>query len=125
MQFQWIRENVGQLKEGNANPNSPDYDSNADYCISGDTVEIRIPWQLLNFYDPSKCLVIDDFRANNYQIKGLEIDRIYAAAYYDDQTEVTQFGAYELKSWETPQFHERLKQSYYILQEAFGREKAS
>lgn len=120
-----IANEVGRLKEGNANPNSPDYDSNTDYCISGDTVEIRIPWQLLNFYDPSKCLVIDDFRANNYQIKGLEIDRIYAAAYYDDQTEVTQFGAYELKSWDTPQFHERLKQSYYILQEAFGREKAS
>lgn len=125
MQFQWIRENVGQLKEGNANPNSPDYDSNADFFVSGDSVEIRIPWQMLNFYDPSKRLIIDDYRANNYQIKGLEIDRIYAAAYYDDQTEVTQFGAYELKSWETPQFHERLKQSYYILQEAFGREKAS
>lgn len=118
-------EEVGVLKQGNANPNSENYDSNADYCINGDIVEIRIPWPLLNFYDPSKCLVIDDFRANNYQIKGLKIDRIYAAAYYDNQTEVTQFGAYELKSWETPQFHERLKQSYYILQEAFGREKAS
>lgn len=125
LQFIWVRENVGRLKEGNANPNSPDYNSNADYFISDDTVEIRIPWQLLNFYDPSKCLIIDDFRANNYQIKGLKIDRIYAAAYYDDQTEVTQFGAYELKSWDTPKFHERLKQSYYILQEAFGREKAS
>lgn len=121
----WIKDETGFLKHGNANPNSQDYDSNADYCISGDTVEIRIPWQLLNFYDPSKCLIIDDFRANNYQIKGLEIDRIYAAAYYDDQTEVTQFGAYELKSWDTPQFHERLKQSYYILQEAFGRENPS
>lgn len=111
---------VGWLKEGNANPDSPDYDSNADYCINGDIVEIRVPWSLLNFYDPSKCMVIDDYHKNDFNIKGLKIEEIYAAAYYDNQESVTDFGTYKLKGWKKPQFHERLKESYYMLQKAFG-----
>lgn len=111
---------VGLLKYGNANPNSADYDSNADYCINGNVVEIRIPWQLLNFYDPSKCMVIDDYYKNDFNIKGLKIEEIYVAVYDDDQESVTKFGTYELKGWKNPQFHERLKESYYMLQEVFG-----
>lgn len=113
-------ENVGMLKHGNANPNSENYDSNADYCINGDIVEVRIPWSLLNFYDPSQCMVIDDYHKNDFNIKGLKIEEIYAAAYYDNQESVTDFGTYQLKGWKKPQFHERLKESYYMLQKAFG-----
>lgn len=114
-------EEVGLLKLGNGNPNNINYDSNADYCIKDDIVEIRIPWQLLNFYDPSKCVVIDDYHKNNFNIKGISIDNIYAAAYFDDQKNISEFGSYPLKRWETPQWHERLKQSYYILKEAYGK----
>lgn len=113
-------ENVGMLKHGNANPNSENYDSNADYCINGDIVEVRIPWSLLNFYDPSQCMIIDDYHKNDFNIKGLKIEEIYAAAYYDNQESVTDFGTYKLKGWKKPQFHERLKESYYMLQKAFG-----
>lgn len=116
---------VGRLKHGNANPESPDYDSNADYFISGNAVEIRIPWQLLNFYDPSQCVILDDFHSNNYQIQGLKIDEIYAAAYLEGETQVTDFGRYPLEEWDTPQFHERLKPAYYALQEAFAKGEAS
>lgn len=117
---QGLIEEVGLLKEGNANPNSQDYDSNADYCINGDIVEIRIPWQLLNFYDPSNCMVIDDYQKNDFTIKGITIDQIYAAAYYDDQQNIMKFGSYKLNGWEKPQWHERLKESYYIIKEAFA-----
>lgn len=112
-------EEVGLLKCGNANPNSENYDSNADYCINGDIAEIRIPWSLLNFYDPSKCMVIDDYHKNNFNIKGLQIEEIHVAVYHDDQENVTDFGTFKLKGWEKPQFYERLKKSYYMLQEAF------
>lgn len=112
-------EEVGLLKHGNANPNSENYDSNADYCINGDIVEIRVPWSLLNFYDPSKCMVIDDYHKNGFNIKGLKIEEIYVAVYYDNQESVIDFGTYELKGWKKPQFHERLKKSYYMLQDAF------
>ena len=121
----WRETKVGRLKPGNANPESPDYDSNADYFISGNAVEIRIPWQLLNFYDPSQCVILDDFHSKNYQIQGLKIDEIYAAAYLEGETQVTDFGRYPLEEWDTPQFHERLKPAYYALQEAFAKGEAS
>ena len=65
-------------------------------------------------------MVIDDYHKNDFNIKGLKIEEIYAAAYYDNQESVTDFGTYQLKGWKKPQFHERLKESYYMLQKAFG-----
>lgn len=114
-------EEVGKLKEGNANPNDEDYDSNADYKIQDDIVEIRIPWQLLNFQDPSQGKIVDDYFKHNFQIKGLEIDKIYASAYVDDEEEKIEFGEFKLHKWNQPQFHERLKESYYMLKDEFAR----
>ena len=111
---------VGRLNEGNANPDRENFDSNADYCFAENAVELRIPWQLLNFVDPSCCRILDDFRANQYQRTGLEIEKIHAAVYYPDQAEATQFGVYPLESWDMPRYHERLKDAYYVLQEIYG-----
>ena len=111
---------VGILREGNANPNYTEYDSNADFFRGDGLVEIRIPWQLLNFYDPSACLVIDDYRKNGYQIRGRKIDNIYAAVYYDDEREITDFGSFQMQGWRSPDWQERLKESYYIMKEVFG-----
>jgi len=45
---------TGLLTYGNANPDSPNFNSLADFICSGDDIEIRLPWQLLNFADPLK-----------------------------------------------------------------------
>ena len=113
----WLINQVGWLTPGNTNPAAPDYASNGDYCFGPDSVEIRIPWQLMNFSDPSSRLIA-------YPREGLlvteTIDRIYAAPYLDGTEQVADFGSFKLKSWKAPKFHERLKDSYYILQTAFG-----
>ena len=50
--------NTGQLRHGNANPENPDFDSLADFMIRGDAIEIRLPWSLLNFLNPSEMMSI-------------------------------------------------------------------
>lgn len=113
---------VGILKEGNGNPKSASFDSNADYCLGEDLVEIRIPWQLLNFTDPSRAMVIDDLQKTNMEIKNLEIEEIHIAPYFENETGKIKSGTYEIRTWDEPVWHERLKESYYMLQKAFEEE---
>ena len=57
---------TGILTYGNANPKAKDYNSLADFIVSGDYVEIKLPWQLLNFADPSRMTIHDDYYDDNY-----------------------------------------------------------
>ena len=43
---------TGKLLYGNANPESADFNSLADFTRGGDYIEMKLPWQLLNFADP-------------------------------------------------------------------------
>ena len=119
MRHRYTIEPVGNLIQGNGNPESPDFNSNADYCIGDNVAELRIPWQLLNFRDPSRGLIVDNLAQHELTIHNLKIEEIAAAAYFDGQTDINTFAVYPLSGWKTPQWHERLKASYYILQEAF------
>jgi hypothetical protein len=38
----------------------------------------------------------------------------------EEITSATGWGAYTLETWRTPTYHERLKQSYYLLQQVFA-----
>ena len=53
---------AGHLTYGNANPDSPDYKSLADFCGSGGVVELRIPWMLFNVRDPGTKNIIADWK---------------------------------------------------------------
>ena len=77
-------------------------------------MEIRLPWQLLNFSDPSRMKIHDDYY-ENYGVEYIGIDELYAGI-------VTAGGECELsplalEGWgDNVTYHERLKESYYILQ---------
>ena len=120
MSSQPLLNRVGLLHAGNADPASPLYDSNADFCFGENAVELRIPWQLLNFTDPSRCRIADALPENDYQLSSRRIRRIRAAAARDGEDKILTLAPWALTGWETPRFHERLKQSYFILQDAFG-----
>ena len=113
---------VGILKKGNCNPDSDEYDSNADYYIKGNVAEIRIPWQLLNFTDPSKCEIIDNLKDTEYAVEGIKIKEIHVSPYYDDSKGKIKSGSYKLKCWDKPRWHERKKAVYYMLKEEFKEE---
>lgn len=123
---------TGRLREGNANPESEDYDSLADFYINDEGgLELRIPWLLIQSRDPSK----KEFIGNVYE-DGLDasrfVDEIFIGALYvDDEGTVSDsfpsiednvlnnMTAYSWDEWDLPQYKERLKQSYYIIQELF------
>ena len=109
---------TGILRCGNGNPDDPDFDSLTDFCFSENGVEIRIPWQLLNFSNPSEMMIHDDYY-EHYGVENLHIDEIYVGAAVSGNTEGRiHMASFPLEGWgKAVTYHERLKQSYYILKD--------
>ncbi len=104
---------TGKLLHGNANPDSKDYNSIADFMIQGDDIEIRLPWQLLNFSDPSNMKIHDDYY-ENYGIEELGIDKMYVGIGTGEET--ISMKKIPLKGWKrNVTYHERLKKSYDMI----------
>lgn len=110
---------IGQLTKGNGNPKSANFDSNTDFYRDEHTIELRIPWQMLNFYDPSQSEIIGDLYQNR-SIRPKKINEIYIGATVGDNH--LKESAYTLKKWGMPTYQPRLKQSYYMLQKYFNAE---
>ncbi len=114
---------TGILTYGNANPKAKDYNSLADFIVSGDYIEIKLPWQLLNFADPSRMTIHDDYYDDNYGIEYITIDEMYIGLSDGTNDRRIPLYAQKLEGWENKvTYHERLKPSYYILQ-SIWREK--
>ena len=113
---------TGILTYGNANPKSKNYNSLADFIVCGDYVELKLPWQLLNFADPSRMTVHDDYYDGNYGIEYITIDEMYIGL--SDGTKEGRIHLYSqaLEGWGNKvTYHERLKPSYYILQNVWRK----
>ena len=116
---------TGQLTYGNANPNSSQFNSLADFIFTDDGVEMRIPYGLLNFSDASTMKIHDDYYVN-YGVKEQEIKYMGVQAMWENtktqDLHSTAFGDVGLKGWDDdPTWHMRLKESYYSMQEAFAK----
>jgi hypothetical protein len=116
---------TGELREGNSNPESEDFDSLADFYRSDTAIEIRIPWALLNFSEPNTSRIIDDFNQRDYyELVSIVIENvgIELVKKRGDETVFSGAGSYKLNPWgEFPGYNERLKESYYIMQEAYAK----
>ena len=113
---------TGKLRCGNAHPESPDFDSLADYSFTEDGVEIRLPWQLLNFASPAEMVIHDDYY-ENYGVEYLPIDEMWVGlSWGDGNEERIPMAAFPLEGWgRKVTYHERLKESYYILQDYWAQ----
>ena len=106
---------TGKLEYGNANPDSVVYDSLADFFSRDGYVEMRIPWQLLNFADPVRMFIHDDYY-ENYGVEYISIQHIAAGA--GDGEKKIEMEEKELKPLsKTPAYHERLKKSYFLIKD--------
>ena len=112
---------TGKLKYGNANPESPDFDSLADFMEGDGFVEIKLPWQLLNFADPSRMTIHDDYY-EHYGVEYIHISEMYIGVGDGKQTERIPLASFALNGWENKvTWHERLKSSYYMLKDCWGK----
>jgi hypothetical protein len=110
---------TGRLHYGNGNPSSKDYNSQADYTFGSDCVEIRIPWQLLNFSDPSNMMIHDDYY-QNYGVEKTHVDKMYVGVGNSGEAPI-EMSAVKLNGWGNHvDYHERLKESYYIIQKSWS-----
>jgi hypothetical protein len=107
---------TGALVFGNANPDSSSYNSLADFYYDGEALEIRIPWLLLNFRDPSTLEVQDDYYATG-SFTGLNIDGISIGLACGDMN--ADMKSYTWDKWDHINYKERLKDSYYIIKDCF------
>lgn len=125
---------TGRLTSGNGNPASADYNSLADYTLTADGVlELRIPWLLLQFRDPSQKEVmgniIEDGISASLNVDGISI----GALLLDENNQVIDsfpeikdstlapLQTYTWDNWQLPTSQERLKESYYVMQETFSK----
>ena len=114
---------TGVLTYGNGNPDAKNYNSLSDFICNGDYVEIRIPWQLLNFSDPSRLQIHDDYYDGHYGIEPINIDSIYVGVSNEVTDQRIHLEQVEMKGWENKvTYHERLKPAYYVMQ-SIWREK--
>lgn len=109
---------TGRLHHGNGHPECPEYDSRSDYCYGDHCVEIRIPWGLLNFSDPTQQQIHDDYYIN-YGVENFPISSIWIGGTPSGQDKALQMDEYKLSGWKQVQTRERLKESYWILQQGW------
>ena len=89
-----------------------------------DFIEIKLPWQLLNFADPSRMMIHDDYYDGNYGVEYIRIDKMYVGVSDGTGSGRVPFAAVKLSGWGNKvTCHERLKSSYYILQKLWLSEE--
>ena len=131
---------TGVLTYGVGTPSSSEYNSLADVHVdtASRTIEIRIPWILLNVADPSTKQRIASAWSDGLDTVSFESVTVGAATYrptadgraqaIDGATNLVHATpsivdgtletiAYEWERWDQPSYTERLKKSYYVLQD--------
>lgn len=118
---------TGKLQRGNANPETSSYDSLNDYEYGDETLEIRFPWLLLQVKDPSQMEVMGDLRKDGAEASEI-VESFGIGVIVNDDESIPEIQGgllkplprYSWSKWQIPLYEERLKESYYILQQTFA-----
>lgn len=106
----------GLLTYGITDPNNPNYNSLADFYRNGNTIELRIPWYLLNVMNSTIGVCLNDFYSSDgvdvMDMPGLKL----GLGLPGEQNIALQDAGYFTKQQSA--FHTRLKKSYPIVQSA-------
>ncbi|HGS8795637.1 TPA: hypothetical protein ACMUNU_000621, partial [Streptococcus agalactiae] len=114
---------TGLLKTGTTDRHQKTFDSQTDISFGKDFIEVRIPWQLLNFSDPSSQKIHDDY-FKHYGVKELEIESIaLGLGANSKENTLIKMADYRLKNWERPDTKTFLKDSYYSIKKEWSKER--
>ncbi|MFC6874570.1 hypothetical protein [Halobellus marinus] len=133
---------TGRLRYGNGNPDAESYDSLTDVHVdpASNSIELRLPWILLNVADPSsKQRIATDWEESLGPVPfdGVTLsagtflpdgDRDGDAVAVDGPTNLTDqlpgsdgtvldSVEYTWEPWDQPAYRERLKESYHVLRD--------
>lgn len=116
---------VGEMRQGITDPSSEEFNNLADWYAEGNVMEIRIPWMLLGFTDPSRHLVWNDlYEAEKLEPAKTEGLRIYpSTSSSGDGTQEVVPLRYNWDDWDDPNYHERKKKSFEILKKQYEEDK--
>jgi hypothetical protein len=105
---------LGRLPMGSADPEDDDFDSRTLVAASGKVVEIRLPWALLGFSDPSSLKLYDEQPKG--ETKTVDAERIGIAVL--SGSELLETTGYAWEPWQRASWHERHKAGFDGLGEA-------
>ncbi|WP_353049700.1 hypothetical protein [Exiguobacterium sp. s193] len=111
-----VKWDTGVLHEGSADSILTDISD-----LTKPTIELRIPWMVLNMRDPSKHEIIGDFWK-----EGLEAKMVTEGIEVTGQVGTTRIpevnrGFYSWSEWTSPQQKEQLKPIYETMRQAFSK----
>ncbi|OXM82842.1 hypothetical protein [Paenibacillus rigui] len=115
---------IGLLHQGTTDPSRDEFNNLADWYVSGSVIEIRVPWMMLGFTDPSQHKAW----RYPYEAGALKFDEVKAirvephGGTAPGGVEKQEPLVYKWDDWDKVAYHERLKKSYPILQAAFGEQ---
>jgi len=131
---------MSALRFGSLDRKNPYYDSLSDFFVTDNIIELRIPWGLINFTDPSSKTVL--WQDKEGMVKKTNGVKIVAVSYKPEkgrllaertgmQYNVTDHlpqrlvmpkdvKAYSWQGWDTPVYHSYLKESYFKYKEVLS-----
>jgi hypothetical protein len=125
---------AGMLKRGSTDPASPDFNSLAMWQAKGSVVELRIPWMLLGFTDPSSLQVMS-YGEKEGKLTAISTQGIRLLPWIVQRSDgsilgvegakgaypVSKLPIYTWPAWDKVQSIERLKKSYGLMKDAFHK----
>jgi len=107
--------------------------SNYQWYLDGDNIYVRIPWNRLNFSDPSSMMVIDDSSVVEVLLRdklkttksdGIMVSTLLYNKSNDNMIDLLSTeDPFVWSQWNDVKYKERLKQSYYIIKDYFQKLK--